>query len=62
MPPSLNTAHGGLNIRHKVAVVDATRLGPKKTYDLNIPPINIPDPTPVKVRGEACLCGGGAAL
>ncbi|GBF93683.1 hypothetical protein Rsub_06786 [Raphidocelis subcapitata] len=49
IPPDLNTAHGGLNIKHKVAVIDATRLGPKKTYDINIPPVNIPDPTPIKI-------------
>lgn len=49
-PPDFVTSHGGLNINHKVAVIDATRLGPKKTYDINIPPVNIPNLHPVTVE------------
>ena len=48
--PEFKTTHGGLNIKHKTLVVDATRLGPKKTYDINIPPVKLPNPHPVTVE------------
>lgn len=41
---------GGLNIQRKIAVIDASRLGPRTAFEVNIPPIKVPIPDPVQVR------------
>jgi hypothetical protein len=55
-PPDFQTSIGGLTLKQKVAVIDASRTGPRTTFDIKVPPvINIPNLTPVKVRrGAGC--------
>jgi len=39
--PDFRTSAGGHNTEHRVAIIDASRLGPKKTYEVNVPPIDL---------------------
>lgn len=55
-PDALNTVGGSLNVQRKVAVIDASRLGPEKTYEVNLPSTPIDAMPPVKVG----LCCAGA--
>ena len=52
-PDGLTTQGSSLNIQRKTVVIDATRLGPQKTYEVNLPRIDL-DLTPnVKVGAGA---------
>ncbi|KAI8472974.1 MAG: hypothetical protein J3K34DRAFT_375797 [Monoraphidium minutum] len=51
-PPNLETDMGGLNIVRKMAVIDASRLGPRTAFEINPPPIdfNIVPPVQVEIK------------
>ncbi|KIZ04837.1 hypothetical protein MNEG_3119 [Monoraphidium neglectum] len=53
-PASLSTNAGGLNIARKYAVIDASRLGPRTSFEVNLPsPLDVGDfypPVQVEVK------------
>jgi hypothetical protein len=53
-PASLRTNAGGLNIARKYAVIDASRLGPRTSFEVNLPsPLDVGDfypPVQVEVK------------
>lgn len=48
--PKLDLDVGGLNLQRKIAVIDASRLGSRTAFEVNVPPIRIPVPDPVQVE------------